>query len=219
MFKDFEKLTKKGTVIFGNSNSSSEKFFCFWQGKNSFDFTRGLLTDLELSDYNYIASALEDCKCIPFGRGNTPLEAYEKMSAIFDKYFDEDGNWISYYYEYRDFLKVASDINGYVDFMSKKEDDFALFKEIKNYEKSYMKYVSIVLQKYNELKDIKKIKEYFDDELDWFISINMIEKILKYNSLEKMQSKELEEIIKEREKENKMSDKINIQINSLYLGK
>lgn len=47
MFKDFEKLTKKGTVIFGNSNSSSVNFFCFWQGKNSFDFTNGLLTDLE----------------------------------------------------------------------------------------------------------------------------------------------------------------------------
>lgn len=181
MFKDFEKLTKNGTVIFGNSNSSSVNFFCFWQGKNSFDFTSGLLTDLELSDYNYVAYALENCKCIPFGRGDTPLEAYEKMKAIFDKYFDDEGNWINYDYQYRDFLRIASDIKGYIDFMSKKEDDFVFFKEIKEYEKSYMKYVNIVLEKYNEFKDIEKIKDYFDDELDWFITINMIEKILQYN--------------------------------------
>ncbi len=180
MFKDLEKLSKIGTVIFGNGNNTSNNFFCFWQSSNSFDFTNGLLTDLELSEYNFIASALEDCKCIPFARGNTPVEAYEKMINIFDKYFDEDGNWISFDYYYGNFITSAAEIKGYIDFSCNKEENFDFFNTLKRYPESYEKIANLVVNKYAETKNIENVKNYFIDELDQFITTSMIEKILEY---------------------------------------
>lgn len=183
MFKDFEKLTKRGTVIFGNSNTTDKniEFFCFWQPKGAFYSTQGLLENLELNDFGDLHTALENCECIPFGRGSTPFEAYDNMLSVYNRAFDEDGDWVVMDYDYNnDFLFRAKGIDGYIDFLDKDNSTFVLFQELESYEKSCKKYVDIIIQKYNEFKSIEKVQNYFKEEYDYTISSSMIEKNLEY---------------------------------------
>jgi hypothetical protein len=181
MFEGLEKLSKNGSVIFGNTNNVTSKFFAFFQPNNCFELTKGLLTDLELSEYCYVAHALDDCKCIPFGLGQTLEEAFNKIKIKYDKYFGECNNWISYDYHYFDFIRATSEIDGYIDFMCQKEKDFKLFNLLKKYENSSQKLINLVLEKYDEVQDLEQVHKYFYDELDIYVSEMMIIKIIDYN--------------------------------------
>lgn len=119
---NIDELAEKGTVIFGTCNSGGRSF-CFWVQKNSFSSISGLIEDIELNDFGYIANALDDSKCIPFGLGENQEEAYKNMRYKLDKNYDNDGNWISYDFSYGDFLKTASEIKGFVDFTEKHESE------------------------------------------------------------------------------------------------
>ncbi|KAB7891391.1 hypothetical protein [Poseidonibacter ostreae] len=164
--KDLSQIAKECTVTIGSTGSNSKPFFCFVQPRDTQHITSGLISDIELSKWGNLSNALEECDCIPFARGNTPNEAYEKANDIYKRYFKECCTWISCDYDYLDFINATKEIDGLIDFDRKKENDFKIFDLLKEMKTSSDKMIKLIKDAYLSTKGIQEAKKYLEDKYD-----------------------------------------------------